>query len=118
MLAAVTDCVTDCRNTATERRFRNDAPLPYCCDKLVFADDVVTIADEILQEVQYLRFDENEVRAPPQFPPFDVKRIILELVDHYGLGPPSQPLTGKNQRNPSKEATLSQSIVYAPVALK
>ncbi len=73
LLAAVANGVTDCGDTAAERRFRNDAPIPHRRDQLILADHVITIADQILQKVKHLRFDANEVHAPPQFPPFDVK---------------------------------------------
>jgi hypothetical protein len=37
---------------------------------------VIAVADEILQEVKHLRLDGDEIHASPQFPPFDVERII------------------------------------------
>jgi hypothetical protein len=58
-------------------RFRHDAAIPHRRNQLVLTHYVITVADEILQEVEHLRLDGNEVHASPQFPPFDVKRVGL-----------------------------------------
>jgi hypothetical protein len=61
---------------------------------------VITIADQILQEIKHLRLDSDEVPASPQLPPLNVKRVVLKRVDHRDLKGFSSPLAGKNQGNP------------------
>src|SRR5262249_2163435 len=77
-------------------------------DQLIFADHVITIADEILQEVEHLRFDGDEIHATSQFSPFDVQRIMLEDVDHRGSEQLRPNLPDRKKSVESKE--ISKAI--------
>ncbi len=62
-----------------ECRFRHIAPTPYNFDEFVFADDTIVVANEVDEQIEYLRLDLNERSRPPQFMPRDIDLKIREM---------------------------------------
>src|SRR5262245_16080198 len=68
-----------CRADAgAQRRLRDDAALPNHVDQLVLADDPIAVANEVNEQVEYLRLDMNDRPGAPQFLPRDVDIEIGE----------------------------------------
>ena len=69
-----------------QRRIRNDPATPDGGNEIVFADDPLTVADEVNQKVEHLWLDSNGFIAASQFAPAGVKRMIgkgkLHVVAH------------------------------------
>src|SRR3546814_20820002 len=59
ILAAVADGLAGRVYVTGQCRFRDDAPLPYDVQEVVFADDVLPILHEIEQQVEDLRSEEG-----------------------------------------------------------
>ncbi|HEY2816767.1 MAG TPA: hypothetical protein VGK44_06495 [Casimicrobiaceae bacterium] len=52
------------------------------------------MADEALQQVEYLRFDEDGIASAPQFTPLGIERIFVEEIDQIALWTsPPRPLS-------------------------
>jgi hypothetical protein len=47
---------------------------------------VITVADEVHQQIEHLRFQRNRLAAPPQFTAGHIEHIIRKAKLH--LGPP------------------------------
>src|SRR5262245_36465919 len=55
-----------CRADAgAQRRLRDDAALPNHVDELVLADDPIAVANEVNEQVEYLRLDMNDRPGAP-----------------------------------------------------
>ena len=54
--------------------------------QVLLGDDVITVADEVHQQIEHLRFQRNRLAGPPQFATRDIEHIIREAKLH--LGPP------------------------------
>ena len=80
-LAAVADGVTDRSYAAAQRRFSNDAPVPYRRGKIIVADDTMAVAYQIGQDIEHLRLGSDGLGSPTQVPATDVERITLKKVD-------------------------------------
>src|SRR3546814_15937641 len=89
MLAAVADGLAGRVYVTGQCRFRDDAPLPYDVQEVVFADDVLPILHEIEQQVEDLGPYRDPVGAACEFPSFRVESIVLEGVVHFN--PPGSP---------------------------
>src|SRR5262249_16124696 len=62
-----------CRTDAgAQRRLRDDAALPNHVDQLVLADDPIAVANEVNEQIEYLRLDMNDRPGAPQLLPRDV----------------------------------------------
>src|SRR3546814_16170380 len=83
MLAAVADGLAGRVYVTGQCRFRDDAPLPYDVQEVVFADDVLPILHEIEQPVEDLGPYRDPVGAACEFPSFRVESIVLEGVVHF-----------------------------------
>src|SRR3546814_15039660 len=78
MLAAVADGLAGRVYVTGQCRFRDDAPLPYDVQEVVFADDVLPILHEIEQQVEDLGPYRDPVGAACEFPSFRVESIRSE----------------------------------------
>jgi len=76
--AAVADCVSNGRNSAAQRRVRNDSAIPNFRQQIVLADDAPAIVDEENQEVEDLRFDRDDIGSAPQFTQVGIERILVK----------------------------------------
>ena len=50
-------------------------------NQIILADHALTVTYEILQEIENLRIDGDEINAAPQFPPTDIERIMVEIIN-------------------------------------
>lgn len=66
------------RPRASQRRFGNNAAGPDRGNQIIFADDAITIFDEIDEKIEnlWLESDRNVARA--EFPALAVQHIIIE----------------------------------------
>jgi hypothetical protein len=58
--------------------------LPHRIDQLVLADDPVTMANEMNQQIEDLRLDVNDLAGAPQFLPRDIDLEIGEAKTQGG----------------------------------
>jgi hypothetical protein len=73
LVATVAESAPNCRNPAAKGRSRNGATIPHRRNQVSTTDDPVAIADEMLHQIEHLRFDGDEISATPEFPPIGVK---------------------------------------------
>jgi len=85
LLAVVTNRATNCADAAAERRFGDDAAIPYVGDQIVPANDAATIPDKLKQDIENLRFNRDNIGPPPQLISVGVERVCFESVDHLQL---------------------------------
>jgi hypothetical protein len=57
LLTAVANGLAHRVDTAVEGGIRDDATAPYRRNEVVFADDAITVFDQVDQKVEYLRLD-------------------------------------------------------------
>ena len=55
-------------------------PVPNGVDEVVFADDALPVADQIIEQVEYLWRDGDDVRPAMQFAPVSVECVLLEEI--------------------------------------
>jgi hypothetical protein len=72
LLATVTKSAPSGIDPRRNRGIRNKASAPNRSEKIVFADDTVAIADQEIQNVEYLRLDRNQCRSRPQLAPLGI----------------------------------------------
>jgi hypothetical protein len=51
----------------TERRFRDNASLPYGIDEIILADDSIGVSNQINEQVKDLGLNRNDIVRAPQF---------------------------------------------------
>src|SRR5262249_35105377 len=72
-----------CRvDAAAERRFRDDASIPYGGEQIVPARHAVSAADQEFEQVEDLRLELDELRSAAELTPLRVERAILEEIQH------------------------------------
>src|SRR5262245_24027873 len=79
-IAAVSKGNPDSVQPGGQSRIRDGPPLPYCRDDVVLADDTLTVANKVFEEIKRLRFKGNEFAAMAQFTADDVQIEILKLI--------------------------------------
>jgi hypothetical protein len=57
---AIADRVARCINPRAQCRFRDDAPVPHGSKQIVLADDALTIADQVFEEIENLRLEGDQ----------------------------------------------------------
>ena len=72
-LAAVANRMPNCRNPAAESRIRDVATAPHCGDEVVFTDHAFAVADEKLEDIEYLRLHCDEMGSASQLPSWSVE---------------------------------------------
>ena len=78
-LAIVADRSARGVDPAVERRFRDDPSAPDRSQKVVFADDPVTVSDQEGKQVEHLRFDRQQGRPPAELAAIRIKNIFFKL---------------------------------------
>jgi hypothetical protein len=63
-----------------QRRFRHDTPIPNGVDEVVFTDDTLSVADQVVEKVKYLWRDGDGVRPAMQLAPVCVECVLLEEI--------------------------------------
>ena len=65
--------------------FGYDASLPHRGKKVVLADDVLAVPDQVKQQVEDLRFDGNRRRSANQLAAIRIERVILKQIAHVAI---------------------------------
>jgi hypothetical protein len=110
-LAVVADRSTDRIDAGRERRLGNGAAAPDGSDELVFADDTFTIAQEVLEQIEYLRRQGHEAHDATELAPFRIKRAILEKIAQAV----SLKFSGHGERPPINFSMVGFPRVKMPV---
>ena len=84
LLAAVPDRRSRSVDAGVERGFGNNAAAPDGCDQIIPADHMVAVPDQIVQEIENLRFHRHCRGASPKFSPLRVERKIFKQIQHLG----------------------------------
>jgi hypothetical protein len=87
MFSAVSNCTADSGDSAADSRLGNDATTPDAGEQVIVADDAMAIANEMKKDVEDLRFNADDVDAPPKLPSGFVKDILIERVDAHRKWP-------------------------------
>ena len=61
-------------------RVGDDTPAPDCSNQLVFADNPLAIADQVLQQVEHLQLPRKQLVTATEFPPIAVKRKVFKHI--------------------------------------
>jgi hypothetical protein len=77
-----------------KRRIGHDTAVPNGVDEVVFADDALPVADQVIEQVEHLWCDGDDVRPAMQLAPVSVECVLLEEIaqaanpsggsDHWG----------------------------------
>ena len=67
-----------------KRRIGHDTAVPNGVDKVVFADDALPAADQVIEQVEYLWCDGDDVRPAMQLAPVGVECVLLEEIAQAG----------------------------------
>ena len=59
-------------------------PLPNGGDEVVLADDVPPVADQVIEQVEYLWRDGDDVRPAMQLAPVSVECVLFEEITQAG----------------------------------
>ena len=62
--------------------FGDDPTAPDRGDQIVLADHTVAVAHQIEQQIEHLRLDRDQLRAPPEFAAFRIKYMIFKTKLH------------------------------------
>jgi hypothetical protein len=86
-----------------QRRVRYAAPIPNGLDEVVFADDALPVADQVIEQIENLRRCRHHIRAAPQLAPVGVERVVLEEIPQ-GTFPqlPFEAAIAKSEREKNK----------------
>jgi len=68
-----------------ERGFRDYAAIPDRLYQIIFADDPITIAYQVDNDVEYLGLDMHGHPAPEQFMPARINFELSKTIFHYFL---------------------------------
>ena len=84
-LAGIADRASSDIQAGREGRIGHNTPVPNGIDEVVLADDVLPVADQIVEQVEDLWRDGNGFRAAMQLAPVRVERIILEHITQVAI---------------------------------
>src|SRR6185436_870197 len=74
-----------------QRSIGDDASVPDGANKVVLADDALSVPDQVIEQVKNLRCGRNCISCPIQFTPFRVERVILKEIAQVAI-PSGSPL--------------------------
>ena len=63
-----------------QRRIGHATPVPNGVDEVVLADDALPVADQVIEQVEYLWRDGDDVRSAMQLAPVGVECVVLEEI--------------------------------------
>src|SRR5467141_957144 len=66
--------------TGRQRPVGDDTAVPNGVDEVVFTDDALPVADQVVEQVEYLWRDGDDVRPAMQLAPISVKCVLLEEI--------------------------------------
>ena len=64
-----------------KRHIGYDTPLPNYVEQIVFTDDALPVADQVIKQVEYLWRDGYDVRSAMQLAPVSVECVLLEKIE-------------------------------------
>src|SRR5262245_24963950 len=82
-IAAVANGISGGVDAGCQCRIRDDASVPNRGDEIVLAHDAFAVADQMQQQVEYLRLYRQQVVFMPQFASRGIERVILKEVEHF-----------------------------------
>ena len=93
-LATVTNCASSSIQAGRECCFGYDTALPDGVDQVVLADDMLPVADQVVQQVEDLWRDSNQFSAATQLAAVGVENVVLEEVAQAAVPPSSLRTSG------------------------
>jgi len=67
-------------DAAGQRRLRDDAALPHRRQQVIPADHALAMANQVLEQIEDLRFDDNRRVAAPQFAARRIEAVAFEQI--------------------------------------
>ena len=93
-LAGIADRAPGGIQPGRQRRIGHAAPVPDGVDQVVLADDALPVADQEIEQVEYLWRDGDGVRAAMQLAAVRVECVILEQIAQAAVSPRWPPIVG------------------------
>src|SRR3954454_7722779 len=82
LLAGVADSVPGGIKPGRQRRLRDDAAIPDGAEDIVLRNDALSVADQIVEQIETLRRERDYLAASTQFATTQVKLTVCEEVAH------------------------------------
>src|SRR5262245_3356058 len=82
-VAAVADGTSGSVDASCQCRIRDDASIPNRSDEIVLAHDAFAVADQMQQQVEYLRLHRQQMVLMPQLASLGIERVILKEIEHF-----------------------------------
>jgi hypothetical protein len=79
-LAGIADCAAGSIQARCQRRIGHDTAVPNGVDKVVFTDDALPVADQVVEQIEHLWCDGDDVRPAMQLAPVRVEYVLLEEI--------------------------------------
>jgi hypothetical protein len=79
-LAGIADCAAGDIQAGRQRPVGDDTAVPNGVDEVVFSDNALPVADQVIQQVEYLWRDGDDVRPAMQLAPVGVECVVLEEI--------------------------------------
>src|ERR1700681_930969 len=80
VIAGIADCASSGIQPRCQRRIGHDMLIPNGIDEVVFTDDTLPVADQVVEQVEYLWRDGDDVRPAMQLAPVSVECVLLEEI--------------------------------------
>jgi len=69
--------------------------MPNGVDELLFADDALPVADQVVEQVKYLWSDSNQIGPAMQLAPVSVERVLFEETEQAASPLGGPPIAGR-----------------------
>ena len=102
-LAGIADRAPRGIQARCQRCIGHAAPVPNGADEVVLADDALPVADQIIEQVEYLWRDGDDFRAAMQLAAVGVECVILEEIAQAAVPPDGPDRRGTQHRSQPKE---------------
>src|SRR5258705_13128407 len=80
LLARIADRAPGDIQAGRQRRIGDDTPIPNGVDEVVFTDDTLPVADQVVEQVEYLWRDGDDICSAMQLAPVSVECVLLEEI--------------------------------------
>ena len=80
LLAGIADRTSSDIQARCQRRIGHNPPIPDGANEVVFGDDALPVADQVFEQVEYLRRDSDYIRLAMQLAPVGVQCVVLEEI--------------------------------------
>jgi hypothetical protein len=95
LLAGVADCASDGVQPGRQCGIGYNPTIPNRVYEIVLADDAISAADQICEQIESLWCRRHNIEPAPQLAPVGVQRIALEEIAH-GTIPQTCPLSSES----------------------